>query len=852
MARTPEVGRPGDIRIANGRLVAVVARSRSHRLVESGGNLAYLAPTGKGASTSVRTMVTFLGGSFSRQLAYRTVRVLERGGTTGRSVVEAVGADTSNRDLGVVTRYVIEPASPTIRVTTTFSNNGKRYISRLLVSDSINWDGGRLFAPGYGWEPPLAAQVTWLAASHGATSTVFSKPGGCFLYRQWGRWTDLDLGRITLKPGGTAAVSRALHVGRGGIGGPAAAAFGLMNVPLGRLTGSVVEGVPPRPLPGTEVVVSTREGRPLYSLRCGPKGGFAADVPPGEYYLTLRSLGRRGPGRVRAVVTSGQTAEVSLVASKPGRVSFNVVNGKGVPIPAKLQFEGREGTPDPMFGPPCRAFACGRVLMTPTGRGIYPLAPGTYMVTVSRGPEYGLHRALVKVPESGTARVEARLRRVVDTRGYVSLDILQRSATERSSRVALYDRIIADAVEGLEVLVLADEARTTDPRRAIAALGLERWLIGVPGRTAATVLHGSYIAFPMRTKGARALGQRSAEGMDRTDVVRWLRSDRLYKAVVASMAGARPKLRKMWSLGRRGRKRGWRRKRRRRRARRGKARSSRKRRASRRRRKVRGEPRKGATRKKARGKRVAGKRAASRGKRSRRRRRWRRGRRWRRISRKRLARLKANLARRPRIVDAVELLRRRGGEVFGARLAAWYSLLNDGFRLSPVATSTSRSLLEAPGYPRTYIPVSARSLRRVSVDQVVASLLKGRGITVTTGPFVRFAAVGASRGSRGMVRPDRGAVRVRIQVQAAPWIDVNRVDIIVNGAVGRSFNLRSSAKILRFERTESVRMKKDGWLVVIVTGERPLLPVVDGQVRPLAVAGPIWVDANGDGRITPQ
>jgi hypothetical protein len=45
--------------------------------------------------------------------------------------------------------------------------------------------------------------------------------------------------------------------------------------------------------------------------------------------------------------------------------------------------------------------------------------------------------------------------------------------------------------------------------------------------------------------------------------------------------------------------------------------------------------------------------------------------------------------------------------------------------------------------------------------------------------------------------------------------------------------------------------KEDDVLVVVVNGSSPMKPVLSGdadETRPSAVTGPIWIDADGDGK----
>jgi len=61
---------------------------------------------------------------------------------------------------------------------------------------------------------------------------------------------------------------------------------------------------------------------------------------------------------------------------------------------------------------------------------------------------------------------------------------------------------------------------------------------------------------------------------------------------------------------------------------------------------------------------------------------------------------------------------------------------------------------------------------------------------------------------------------------------------------------------VRFDETIAVPVARDTFINVRVDGDRPMAPMIgDGmkfRVFPLAMTNPIWVDADGDGTVTPS
>jgi len=179
-------------------------------------------------------------------------------------------------------------------------------------------------------------------------------------------------------------------------------------------------------------------------------------------------------------------------------------------------------------------------------------------------------------------------------------------------------------------------------------------------------------------------------------------------------------------------------------------------------------------------------------------------------------------------------------------LQDWFNLLNRGVRCAAVGNSDSHTVhYEFAGYPRNYV----RSAGRASI---VADVVEGNraGATFTTiGPFVHFTVQGEEMGAT--VEARGGSVAVQVAVQAASWIDCDRVKVVVDGVVERVLDVPNSRDPRRFEAAFEVPFERDGWICVLVEGDDPMAPVVQSParpVRPLAVANPVFVDADGNGR----
>jgi hypothetical protein len=170
-------------------------------------------------------------------------------------------------------------------------------------------------------------------------------------------------------------------------------------------------------------------------------------------------------------------------------------------------------------------------------------------------------------------------------------------------------------------------------------------------------------------------------------------------------------------------------------------------------------------------------------------------------------------------------------------LQDWYSLLTLGYRKVATGSSDSHVLsLQEVGYPRTY--VFTDDTQTLNKTDVIDALKAGRAM-VTNGPYLRALANGVGPG--GEVAADKtGKVTVRIEVQAAPWVDVSSVEIVVNGEVVWKQKVSLKSGVVKVSKTLPV--KGGDWLVVIVRGEKPYQDVLPlSGVLPFAFQNPIWI-----------
>jgi hypothetical protein len=202
--------------------------------------------------------------------------------------------------------------------------------------------------------------------------------------------------------------------------------------------------------------------------------------------------------------------------------------------------------------------------------------------------------------------------------------------------------------------------------------------------------------------------------------------------------------------------------------------------------------------------------------------------------------------------DAVEVFSSKDVSAVEKPLADWFSLLDRGLKYTAVGGSDSHLIAEQEiGYPRTCITGPQDEPGRALVD----ALKRRREAFITNGPFVRVQV--GNRGLGQLAAATRGHARLDIEVRAAPWVDVKRVEVFVNGLRhGKPIDVAPSTAPVRYKDGVDLKVNQDAYVVVLVRGDQPLDPVVSRRpgfppTTPLAITNPIYIDRDLDGKYTP-
>ena len=512
-------------------------------------------------------------------------------------------------------------------------------------------------------------------------------------------------------------------------------------------------------------------------------------LPAGAHELEVADLGRDG-ATAKVNLAAGQTASFSAVLKAQSAIAFDIRGEDGKPLPCKAQFIGVNGTKVPNLGPQNRAAGCVDQYHSANGQFRQPLPPGDYEVIVTRGIEFGHLRQTVKLAAGQTATVKGVLKRLVDTRGWVSADYHNHSTPSGDNTCATDDRLINLAAEGVEFAPTTEHNRFYDWRPHIVRLGLTNHLQTVSGvELTGSAAHFNSFPFepvPLTQDGGAPV---------------WSTDPRITAATLRDFQKPEPA-------------------------------------------------------------------------------------RWIQINHPDMV---ANFTDRdgdgradggfiglPLMIDGVEVENYSASSILSGapftvardtktgrdtvryqREFIWLQLLNKGHRYVGVAVCDAHSVYgNGTGGWRMYMPSASDEPAKIDWRENSRHAKEGRSY-LTTGPFLQVQTDDGTLPG-GTVRAT-GGVKLKVRVQCTDWIDIDRVQVLVNGRAEPKLNFTRASHpewfangVVKFDRVIEVPLAEDAHLIVVAAGENSDLKIGYGtsaqaKIKPIAYHNPIWCDVDGGG-----
>ncbi len=367
---------------------------------------------------------------------------------------------------------------------------------------------------------------------------------------------DLEPPPFTVPASGELAFTRWFVVGDGDVASILDVKHQLLNEATGSLSGLVTD--PSGPVAGAEIAVISSDNDfeplpagipgftdalPLPSLLRGPdtivanhfrtdaQGRFSGRLPPGSYELRLNAPGRGAgePSTVSVTITQDTETVQDFTVPAPARLRVRVVDGNGDPVAAKVQLIGTDSSPDAgepqnsesvlggvltvnsgVFGdiaadklPP--GVVLSEFAVRDSGRGGVTLGdtgelvtePGSYQLSVSRGPRYTEFVRDVEITAGALTTVDAQVVQVLDTAGYVFGDFHVHSQNSPDSEVTNRERVATYLAEDMDFFTPSDHGMRVDFEPLIAEMGVGHLMASAPSAEITTFDYGHFNAWPV-------------------------------------------------------------------------------------------------------------------------------------------------------------------------------------------------------------------------------------------------------------------------------------------------------------------------------------------------------------------
>ncbi len=810
-----------------------------------------------------------------------------------KTVLSVVGGLTIDWDgnvplpLEVATDYVLAPGSDTVEVVTTIANKGSS--TGFLVGDIMDSGGaeeifvsniqgfGELgFAALANVMPPsrflgyTGEGAAWGVIPDSDPNVVVTVSGYSFLVAEFntffefaGSGPDSDLpGVNVVGKGKKYSWHRGLKVTDGtGLVEPFNAEY-LERRALGNVATGTVRDSNGAPLAGARVVAmlsstdTVFDRLPIVATESAADGSYSFTLEDGSYYILADVDGRGQPtftgGTPGPVVTRSEqnTFNASLVTVSAAATTLPDITfppkgtltvtareiGTNAPIPTRLIVTGVDPSPaDNVFRDARERLGQNGVIaeqLSKTGDFAVDLPPGTYGVYVTKGLEWSLGRQVgVVLGTAGTA-VNLTLGRAVETPGYINADFHVHNGNSVDAISSPLQQALNASAAGIDVLIATDHDYLTNYAPLISSLGLSTSMASLVGNEITSLSYGHFIAFPLEhdpndpvggaVKWTGPLGEAKtpAEIFAAVDAdnagtqieqmchPRGFKLQSYYTAIeldTATLASKAPPERFRFA------------------------------------------PQAGAT------------------------------------------------ADDTKLFyagfDAMEMM--NGPDDYGTpklnrNLNDFFTFLSHGLQITPTGNSDSHYIFGRQiGWPRNYVKIAndaPSGFGAPQVEEFTQAIIDGK-LYFTSGPQILMTVTGNTTGEPGDVVTASGTVNVNVSLQMPDWVEVDTLNVYMNtpnttalptedgnatapvAVTSVPIALTTTANGLGIQRkvatvtvpNVTLPTGKDAWIVVTVeslgVSAPTLFPVISAGpaagVRPFAMAGPVYVDATGDGIWTP-
>lgn len=416
-----------------------------------------------------------------------SVDVVDDGKHTGTAVVRFAGSEggmtlidsllpTVPTGLTATTDYILGPDARHVEIVTTVHNPNSYAITALL--GQFLQLGKRLvhFHDGCGLDIDCLSGKTdtqWLAGAGEGISYAYAVPAGddLSLLLAYDALLLLEAGTFDIAPDQTVSVRSFLVVGDGTIEDVAQQVKALREEPAGTTVPLKITLSDEHSRMADAYVQVRRTGesaknRWATSLVPDDAGDAVVHLPAGTYDFVLRLPGAADVAVEAVVIGEAPPAEpVAITANPAGFLRVRVTDADENPLIAAAVLQGGH---DAAWRAGIQTFQAVR-----DGDFTFPVLPGDYTLTVSKGMVWSIDRRNVTVTAGEVAVADARIVQEIDTTGYLMVNTHEHSERSIDSEVRADDRIYNAIANGVDIMNPTDHDFFGSFQQEIEALGLE-------------------------------------------------------------------------------------------------------------------------------------------------------------------------------------------------------------------------------------------------------------------------------------------------------------------------------------------------------------------------------------------
>ena len=316
-------GQTGDVILEND-LITIVISAIGHTTYQSpNGGTVIDAGFNQNGVDALGELYPYFDDDWPRQAEYTSLVIVDDGSNGGPAVVRAIGHDTFNASLQVLTEYSLGDDSQVLTMTTSVTNNGGSTVSYYEMGDAFHWGGSDKYAPGYGFTLSGTTAESWLAGVADGVSYGYCGPAGNLWGPHGSYWSDVNVTTAQIGPGETVSYLRYLVVGAGDIAPVVTIIHELRGTPVGTVACNVISGATGSPIAGAVIDALDSSGQPYLQMRTASDGTATTTLPAGDWRLVASAWGYDSDEQSLTVAIGGNDDRLfTLAGSGPSSLAI--------------------------------------------------------------------------------------------------------------------------------------------------------------------------------------------------------------------------------------------------------------------------------------------------------------------------------------------------------------------------------------------------------------------------------------------------------------------------------------------------------------------------------------------------